>query len=76
MSATARFSSKCRTEEVPGIKDGFSLRPAQHQVADLVTDRWAARRVRIGPFFHDQATVPGQQRAGDEDPVPTQVAGE
>jgi hypothetical protein len=52
------------------------LREAQHQLADLVTDRWAARPVRIGPFFLDHVAVPGQQRGGGNDPMPVQLTRE
>ena len=45
------------------------LGQAQHQVTDLVADRWAAGPVRIGPFPGDQAAVPGQQRGRGDDPV-------
>jgi hypothetical protein len=36
------------------------LRQTQHEVTDLIADRWAAGAVRVGPFFRDQAAVPGQ----------------
>ena len=49
---------------------------AQDQVAEFVTDWWAARLVGIGPFSGDQAAVPGQQRRRGDDAMPTQVAGE
>jgi hypothetical protein len=45
------------------------LRQAQHQIADLVTERRAAGLVWIGPLLGDQAAVPGQQRAGGNDAV-------
>lgn len=41
---------------------------AQHQVAELVADRWAVRLVGIGPFSGDQAAVPGQQGGGGVTP--------
>jgi hypothetical protein len=49
---------------------------AQDQVAEFVTDWWAARLVGIGPFSGCQAAVPGQQRRRGDDAMPTQVAGE
>jgi hypothetical protein len=49
---------------------------AQHQVVGLLTDRWAASPVRIGPFFRDQTPVPGQQRGRGDDPMATQPVGE
>jgi hypothetical protein len=51
------------------------LRYAQHQVTNLVTDRWAAGLVGIGPLLGDQAAVPSQQRAGGNDAVDAQRAG-
>ena len=41
---------------------GILLGQAQHQVADLVTDRWAAGPVGSRSILGDQAAVPGQQR--------------
>jgi hypothetical protein len=48
---------------------------AQHHVPDLVTDRWAAWPVGIGPLFPDQAPVPGQQGRWSDDPMQMQVVG-
>jgi hypothetical protein len=31
-----------------------------HEVRDLIIDRWAVGPVWVGPFFRDQAVVPGQ----------------
>jgi hypothetical protein len=45
------------------------LRQVHHEVTDLVTDEWAARPVRVGPLFRDQAAVPGQQRGWSHDAV-------
>jgi hypothetical protein len=47
-----------------------------HQFADLLVDRWAARPVRIRPLPPDQPAVPGQQRARVHDPVRPQLGGQ
>jgi len=39
---------------------GVLLRQTHREVTDLVTDGWAAGSVGVGPFFRDQAAVPGQ----------------
>jgi hypothetical protein len=57
-------------------QDGFSCAKLQHEVTDLVADGRATGRVRVGPFFRDQAAVPGQQCAGSDDAVQTQPLGE
>jgi hypothetical protein len=52
------------------------LRQTQHEVADLVTGRWAAGPVRVGPLFPDQAVVSGQERGWCDDTVQTQPMGQ
>jgi hypothetical protein len=64
------------TLDAPVAPGRILRREAHHEVADLVTDRRAAAPARVGPFFRNQAAVPGQQRAGSNDPMPTQLAGE
>ena len=46
-----------------------------HDVADLITDWWAARPVRISPLLPDQAAVPCQQRGGGNQAVQPQPRG-
>jgi hypothetical protein len=52
------------------------LRQVHHEVTDLVTDRWAAGPVRVGPLFRDQAAVPAQQRGWGNETMQTQLRGD
>jgi hypothetical protein len=45
--------------DAPVTPGWILLGQTHHDIADLVTDRWAARPVRVGPFLPDQAAVPG-----------------
>jgi len=46
------------------------------QLADLLRDRRAPGGIRIGPFLPYQASVPGEQCAGRNDPVQPKVPGQ
>ena len=53
----------------PGVLPG----QPDHQLADLLIDRWATRPARIHPLPPDQPTVPGQQRPRPHNPVRPQL---
>ena len=61
----------------PAVPPGGILRgEADHQLADLDSDRRSARPVREGPLPGDQPPVPAQQRAGRHQPKSAQPARE
>ena len=45
------------------------------QLADLIGDQRASRRVRVGPLLLDQPPVPGQQGARCHDPMQPKASG-
>ena len=57
----------------PAVSPGRVLpRQPQHQVADVLADARSAEPVRVRPFAGDQPAVPGQQRAGRDEPMGAQ----
>src|SRR5256885_905806 len=49
---------------------------APDQFTDLLRDRRASGGVRVGPFFRDQAPVPGEQGPRRHDPLYPKVPGQ
>jgi len=61
----------------PAVSPGRVLpRQPQHQIADLLADRRAARPARVGPLAGEQTAVPSQQRPWRNQPAAPQRGGQ
>jgi hypothetical protein len=49
---------------------------ADDELTEFAVDARAAGPVRVGPFLGDQASVPGQEGGGCDEPVAVQFAGQ